>query len=127
MKKKVTAILLAAGQGKRMNSSVAKQFLVLQDKPVIYYSLKAFEESSVDEIILVTGTGQVEYCKEKIVDFYSIKKVTCIIEGGIERYDSVYKALEAVVTTDYILIHDGARPFISQGLIETVIEQVKMY
>lgn len=127
MTNKITAIILAAGQGKRMNSQVAKQFLMLQEKPVLYYSLKAFEESSVDEIILVTGLGQVEYCKENIVDFFHIKKVTQIIEGGKERYDSVFKALKAVSTTDYVLIHDGARPFISKQLIETVIEQVIEY
>lgn len=127
MKNKVTAIILAAGQGKRMNSPVAKQFLILQEKPVIYYSLKAFEESSVDEIILVTGAGQADYCKEKIIDFFRISKVTQIIEGGKERYDSVYRALEAVVETGYVLIHDGARPFISKDLIEKVIAQVMEY
>lgn len=125
MNKKITAIILAAGQGKRMNSPVAKQFLSLKGKPIIYYSLKAFEESSVDNILLVTGNGQVEYCKEQIVDFYQIKKVIEVIEGGTERYDSVYKALEKAGPTDYVLIHDGARPFISCVLIEHVIEQVK--
>ena len=124
MKNKFTAIILAAGQGKRMNSPVAKQFLSLQDKPVIYYSLKAFEESKVDNIILVTGDSQVEYCKEHIVELYHMKKVTAIIEGGKERYDSVYHALINAGATDYVLIHDGARPFISNELIETMMEQV---
>ena len=124
MKTKITAIILAAGQGKRMNSSVAKQFITLQDKPIIYYSLKAFEESSVGEIILVTGKDMVDYCKENIVDFYKISKVSQVIEGGSERYDSVYKALLKAETTDYVLIHDGARPFISKELIENVIENV---
>ena len=100
MKNKVTAIVLAAGQGKRMNSPVAKQFLILQDKPVFYYSLKAFEESSVEEIILVTGEGQIEYCRENIVELYHFKKVTLIIEGGKERYDSVYQALNHSSPTD---------------------------
>jgi 2-C-methyl-D-erythritol 4-phosphate cytidylyltransferase len=122
---KVTAIVLAAGQGKRMNSEVAKQFLILRDKPVIYYSLKTFEESSVDDIILVTGVGQVEYCREQIVEEYHFKKVTKIIEGGKERYDSVYHALVSAETSDYVLIHDGARPFISKELIEGIIIQVK--
>lgn len=125
MNKKVTAIILAAGQGKRMNSPVAKQFLILQDKPVIYYSLKAFEESRIDEIILVTGEGQVEYCRENIVRFYQLQKVTKIIEGGKERYDSVFRALSAVDQADYVLIHDGARPFISQELIDRVVTRVE--
>lgn len=126
-KNKITAIILAAGQGKRMNSPVAKQFLILRDKPILYYCLKAFEESSVDDIILVTGNGQVEYCRESIVEFYHFNKVSRIIEGGKERYDSVYCALENVEDADYVLIHDGARPFISIELIENVIEQVKEY
>jgi 2-C-methyl-D-erythritol 4-phosphate cytidylyltransferase len=126
MKNKITAIILAAGQGKRMNSQVAKQFLVLRDQSILYYSLKAFEESRVDDIILVTGRGQVEYCKKQIVELNQIKKVSQIIEGGEERYDSVYIALQNATSSDYVLIHDGARPFISVKLIENVIEQVVM-
>lgn len=121
----VTAIVLAAGQGRRMNSTVAKQFLILEEKPVIYYSLMAFEQSSVDEIILVTGESQVDFCREKIVEEYKFKKVVKIIEGGRERYDSVYQALINSKETDYVLIHDGARPFISNALIELIIDQVK--
>lgn len=124
---KITAIILAAGQGKRMNSPVAKQFLTLRDKPVLYYSLKAFEESSVDDIILVMGTGQVEYCKENIVEPYHFTKVSQVIEGGRERYDSVFLALESIGQTGYVLIHDGARPFITAELIEKVIMQMKEY
>ncbi len=124
---KITAIVLAAGQGKRMNSKVAKQFLMLQDKPVIYYCLKAFELSSVDEIILVTGDGLVDYCKKEIIDLYHINKVAKIIEGGKERYDSVYQGLVNAGTTDYVLIHDGARPFITPDIINNMIDRVKEY
>ncbi len=122
---KVTAIVLAAGQGKRMNSSVAKQFLILHDKPVVYYSLKAFEQSSVDEIILVTGEGQVDYCRREIAQLYHLDKVVKIIEGGKERYDSVYQGLINAKTAEYVLIHDGARPFITSELIDRMVEQVK--
>lgn len=121
---KVTAVVLAAGQGKRMNMPVAKQFLILNDRPVLYYSLKAFEESLVDDIILVTGSRQIDYCIENIIKPYGFKKVGQVIEGGNERYDSVYRALEAVKNTDYVLIHDGARPFISVTVINEVIRSV---
>lgn len=124
-KKKITALILAAGQGKRMNMTVAKQFLMLKDKPVLYYSIKAFEDSCVDEIILVSSQGQIEYCKENIIKAYDFKKVNQIIEGGDERYDSVYRALGAINDTEYVLIHDGARPFISVTLINEVINTVK--
>jgi 2-C-methyl-D-erythritol 4-phosphate cytidylyltransferase len=122
---KVIAIVLAAGQGKRMYSSVAKQFLILHDKPVVYYCLKAFEQSNVDEIILVTGEGQVDYCKREIVELYHINKVVKIIEGGKERYDSVFQGLINAETAKYVLIHDGARPFITTELINRMVVQVK--
>lgn len=125
MKNKVSAIVLAAGQGKRMNLPTAKQFLILQDKPVLYYSIKAFEDSHVDEIILVCSQGQIEYCSEHIIKPYGLKKVKQIVEGGKERYDSVYRGLEAIGHTDYVLIHDGARPFIAASLINDVIKEVR--
>ncbi len=126
MKEKISAIVLAAGQGKRMNSHVAKQFLILRDKPVIYYSLKSFDESSVDEIVLVTGQDMVEYCQKEIVERYLFKKVIKVISGGKERYDSVYQGL-LCIDPGYVLIHDGARPFLSIEQIEKIIEQVKVH
>ena len=112
-KKKNIAIVLAAGQGKRMNSKVQKQFLELKGYPVLYYSLMCFENSKIiDEIILVTGEDLVEYCKNEIVDKYAFKKIKKIVPGGKERYDSVYNGLCACEEADYVFIHDGARPFI---------------
>jgi 2-C-methyl-D-erythritol 4-phosphate cytidylyltransferase len=123
---RVIAIILAAGQGRRMNLPVAKQFLCLSGKPMIYYSLKAFEESNADEIILVTGDEQLEYCK-KLVAEYRLTKVSKVIAGGAERYDSVYNALISIDKADYVLIHDGARPFISREKINDVIDKVIEY
>jgi len=124
---KTTAIVLAAGSGKRMNSKVHKQYLLLKGKPVLYYSLKAFEDSQVDEIILVVGTGEIAFCREEIVDRYGFKKVRAVVEGGRERYHSVYEGLKAAGEADYVLIHDGARPFVSQSIIERTIETVCEY
>ncbi|MBO5354328.1 MAG: 2-C-methyl-D-erythritol 4-phosphate cytidylyltransferase [Lachnospiraceae bacterium] len=126
MKRRVTAIVLAAGKGSRMNSSVPKQYLSLLEKPVLSYSLKAFEESNVDEIILVTGRGEQEYCRREIVQKYQFNKVTQIIEGGAERYHSVYRGLLAAEETEYVLIHDGARPLITTQVINLLIEKVKL-
>lgn len=121
---KVTAIVLAAGSGKRMNSDVHKQYLLINEKPVIYYSLKAFEESNVDNIVLVVGAGEIEYCKKEVVERYGLNKVCAIVEGGKERYHSVYEGLKAATGTEYVLIHDGARPFLTQDIIERTIESV---
>lgn len=128
---KTTAIVLAAGQGKRMGSEVAKQYLLLHGKPVLYYTLKNFEESMVDEIILVTGEDQIAYCKEQLVSAYGLKKVVAIIAGGRERYHSVAAGLCAAAKSekvcDYVLIHDGARPFATPDMIRRGIEAVKKY
>lgn len=120
-----TAIVLAAGQGKRMKSAVQKQFLELRGYPVLYYALKAFEESIADQIILVTGAEEISYCKKEIVERYGFQKVTKIVAGGKERYHSVYAGLQAAGETDYVLIHDGARPFVSQEIIVRTLQGAK--
>ena len=72
---KATAIVLAAGSGKRMNSKVHKQYLLIKKKPVLYYSLKAFEESKVEDIVLVVGAGEADYCRTEILERYHLTKV----------------------------------------------------
>ncbi len=123
---KCTAIVLAAGQGKRMNSKVQKQFLCIQGRPVLYYSLQCFEKCSwITDIILVTGKDEIEYCQEQIVQKYGFQKVSAIVEGGKERYNSVYNGLMACEQTDYVFIHDGARPFLTQEILERGLECVQ--
>ncbi len=126
-KQKYAAIVLAAGSGKRMNSKVHKQYLIIQDRPVLYYSLKAFEDSAVDEIVLVVGKGEEEFCKKEIVDKYGISKVKDIVEGGKERYHSVFEGLKQTRDADYVLIHDGARPFVNQDIIRRCMQEVQKY
>lgn len=122
------AVVLAAGRGSRMQSVVQKQYLHIGGKPVLYYSLKQFEDfDGVDEIILVTGENEIEYCREEIVNTYNLKKVTSIIPGGIERYHSVYEGLCAAKECDYVFIHDGARPFLDRSILERVLEAVREY
>lgn len=122
---KVCAIILAAGSGSRMRSKTKKQFMEIKGKPIIWFALNAFQESNVDEIVLVTSGEDIEFCK-RIVERYGISKVTKIVEGGKERYNSVYNGLRQV-KCDYVLIHDGARPLVSRKIIEDCIEGVKEY
>lgn len=126
-KQKYTAIVLAAGSGKRMNSKVHKQYLIIQDRPVLYYSLKAFEDSAVDEIVLVVGKGEEKFCRKEIVDKYGISKVKAIVEGGKERYHSVFEGLKQTSDADYVLIHDGARPFVNQDIVRRCMQEVQKY
>ena len=128
-KKKCYAIVLSAGTGSRMGSSVPKQYLPLLDRPVIYYSLKAFEDSPyIDEILLVAGADDLSYVKEEIVDKYGFAKVTAILAGGKERYFSVANALKNLEGKDgYVMIHDGARPMLTGEIIGRLYEGVCTY
>lgn len=121
-------IVLAAGSGSRMNSKVAKQFLMLRGKEVLYYSLKTFQENdNISDIIIVSRTEDMEYCKHNIVDKYGFDKVRKICPGGRERYNSVYNGLCAVAEQtddkgkEIVLIHDGARPFVTHRMINESI------
>ena len=124
---KYTAIVLAAGKGSRMNSKVQKQFLDLEGFPLIYYALQVFEQSRVDEIILVTGETELDYCRTQIVEKYRFQKVHRIVPGGSERYLSVYQGLCAADDADIVLIHDGARPFVTEQMIERTIQAAITY
>lgn len=125
-KKKCTAIVLAAGQGKRMGTKVQKQYLEIEGKPVLYYSLHAFEKSAIiDEIVLVVGENQVEYCYSEIVLKYGFDKVKTVVEGGAERYHSVWNGLQEVDDDSYVFIHDGARPFVDEEILNRAYKDVE--
>ncbi len=121
------AIVLAAGQGKRMGSKVAKQFLEIHGKPVLYYSLKQFEDSFIDEVVLVARENDISFCRDEVVNKYGFRKVTSIVPGGKERYHSVYHGLCAIKECDYVFIHDGARPFIDEQILQRNLDEVKKH
>lgn len=114
-----TAIILAAGQGRRMGGPTPKQFLAIDGIPIIAKTLRVFEESPlIDEILLVTSPAYMEYCRRDIVAAFGFQKVRDLIPGGRERYDSVWNALLACEGTDYVMIHDGARPFVTEEILQ---------
>lgn len=125
--KKVAAVVLAGGRGSRMQSDIPKQYMELCGYPVIYYSLKVFEESFVDEIILVCGKGDEKYCIDNIINKYDFKKITRVIEGGKERYHSVMNGLCAIKDCDIVFIHDGARPFVNSSILDRAFDDTVMY
>ena len=123
----ISAIILAGGKGKRMGADVSKQFIKIKDKPILYYTVKKFiDNPNIDEIILVLPEDEIEYCKEEIINKYDLK-VNRIISGGKERQDSVYNGLKSVENTDIVLIHDGARAFLSDKIINDGIKYAKLY
>lgn len=127
---KTYAIILSAGQGRRMGSSIPKQYLPLGEKPVLAYSLQTFGGCSfVDSIILVAGKEDLAYCEKDIVERFAIPKVQAYIPGGRERFDSVWEGLQQVskLCRDkqeeaYVMIHDGARPLIDAASIKRSLE-----
>ena len=123
---RIGAVVLAAGSGKRMGADIPKQYLALCGKPVMVYCLEAFEKSRVDEIVLVVAPGDRAYCRKEIVEKYHITKVSAIVDGGAERYDSVYEGLK-VIHCDYVLIHDCARAFVTEDIIGRSIRGAKGY
>ena len=133
--KHCTAIVLAAGQGRRMGGNVSKQYLELAGKPIIYYTLEAFQNSPlIDSIVLVTGPEQMAWCKEELVHKYNLTKVDTITTGGSERYISVWNGLQ-VIEDDMtqadregiVFIHDGVRPFIDAGILSRTMEAAYLY
>ncbi len=135
-KKDCTAIVLSAGQGKRMGTSVQKQYIELQGKPIIYYTLSVFQKSEIiDDIILVVGKDQLKYVQEEIVRKYHFTKVKTVVEGGHERYASVWQGLKAReydkyyenIQDGYVFIHDGARPFVDEEMLERAYDTVRKY
>lgn len=124
--RKVAVVIAAAGSGRRLGGQTPKQYLVVGGQPVIVKTLKRFESiSQVDYIFIVTNEAYIGYC-QRLVDDYGLRKVESIVSGGCERQDSVYRALVEIEKkrpeADYVLIHDGARPFVSEEVVLGVVD-----
>ena len=123
---RTAAVVLAAGSGKRMNAGVKKQYMEIAGRPVLYYSLKAFEESFIDEIVLVVSQDEIEQVQENYVNQYGFQKISRIVAGGKERYHSVACGLQAVrQDCDFVFIHDSARPMLTQEILQRAYRAVQ--
>ena len=123
-----SAIILAAGKGQRMGTELPKQFLSMGDDMLLTKTIRVFEESSViQDIVLVTSEDWIGFCRTEIVDREGFRKVRKIVAGGKERYDSVYQGLLACPNADYVFIHDGARPFVTEEILVRTQEAVEKY
>ena len=123
----VSAIVLAGGRGKRMGCVQSKQYIDLNGRPILYYTLKQFIDNDlVDKIILVVPEDEKDYCKNEVLNKYELI-VDGLVSGGDERQDSVYNALVELEGSEIVLIHDGARPFVSQTIINNAIKYARIY
>ncbi len=122
----VTAVVLAAGRSTRMGGSANKQFIDLLGKPLVYYSLTAFEQcAAVDAIVLVRRPDYAVQA-EQIVGKYGFKKVVAFTDGGPERQDSVWTGLnQCDAATEIVAVHDGARPLVTPELITATIRSAR--
>lgn len=124
---KVAAVIVSGGSGKRMGMAIKKQYILLDNKEVLAHTLETFDKCDViGEIILVVAKEEIKKVEKEIVEKYGFKKVKQIVAGGAERQDSVYNGLVATCSdTKYVMIHDGARPFIKEKVIKKALEVTK--
>lgn len=121
---KTCVIIPAAGFGKRMQNDINKQFIMLEEMPILAHTINAFESSPlIDEIIVVCAKNEIEICKREILEKYGFSKVVDVVAGGETRQESVYNGLKHLnEDIENVLIHDGARPFISDEIIQRIID-----
>jgi 2-C-methyl-D-erythritol 4-phosphate cytidylyltransferase len=124
---KVTALIPAAGMGKRMGKAVAKQFLPLGDRPMLAHTLLTFQRSSdIDEIIPILSEEDMETCLRDVIEAFHITKVKTLVVGGKERQDSVSNGIRKLEKdASVIVVHDGVRPFVTQEMIHECVEAAR--
>lgn len=125
---KNTVVILASGRGSRFGAKLPKQFFKLAGKPVISYTITAFQNNDkIDDIIIVTLDEYVDFVNELVIE-ENFNKVSKIIVGGDERYESSWSALESIGTEECnVIFHDSVRPFVSQRIINDCIEALDNY
>lgn len=122
-------VVAAAGKGSRMKSFTNKQYMLLNSRPVLSYSLDFFEKMDVvDEILVVCGADEIEYCQREIIDRFHYNKVSRLLPGGRERQDSVWTGLQELgEDTDLVAVHDGARPLLSSAVFFRLVSEAEKW
>ncbi len=125
---RVAAIVPAAGKGRRIKSNIDKPYIALCGKPILAHTLLKLSASKrIDEIVIAVNKDRINTLKRSVIDKFRIKKIR-IVTGGLERMDSVYNALKEISRDiDYVLIHDGARPFITDRLIDASLRSARRF
>ncbi|MDE0084364.1 MAG: 2-C-methyl-D-erythritol 4-phosphate cytidylyltransferase [Candidatus Poribacteria bacterium] len=124
MNSKISVLIPAAGQGKRMESSVKKPYLMLDEKPILSHTIDRFEQNSViDEIFVIVDQSDFTVCREKALAPFRYRKVRELVAGGETRQASVFNGLRALSDdVDFVVVHDGVRPFIDDKIIFECLE-----
>jgi len=124
---RVTALIPAAGTGTRMGKTVAKQFLLLGDRPLLAHTLLVFQRApEIDEIIPILPQDDMEACLRDVIEKYHLTKVKTLVAGGRERQDSVANGLKRLEKdASIVLIHDGVRPFVTPEMIRESVDRAR--
>lgn len=122
-------VIAAAGKGSRMKSFTNKQYMPLNLRPVLSYSLDFFEKIDiVEKIVVVCGASELEYCQHEIIERFQYKKVSALLPGGRERQDSVWRGLQKLgEDTDLVAVHDGARPLLSSAVFLRLVNEAEKW
>ena len=122
MNKKTVAIIVAGGTGNRMGKDIPKQFIKLNDKEIILYTLETFAKCEfIDEIVVVCHKDYIDFCKNL---FLKVKKDVFIVEGGNSRQQSVVNGLSAIKNCDYVLVHDAVRCLVKVSDIKNLYSEL---
>lgn len=127
---KIIALVPAAGSGSRMQADVSKQYLLLDGVPLLVHTLRVFAaHPAIDAVYPIVPAADIDYCRREIIERHGIAGIGGIVAGGAQRQDSVANGLAAcgAADDDLILIHDGARPFVSAGLIDATIAATREF
>lgn len=128
---RVTALIPAAGMGKRMAAGINKQYLALGGKPILAHTLEIFETAPfVDDVVVIVPEEEISYCRENVIDAFGFIKARRIVAGGKERQESVSNGLLAVSELsrdDVVIIHDGVRPFVPLEVLRQSVEIARMH
>ena len=120
--RKVACLMAAAGSGKRMGGGLSKQYRMLGDMPILSRAVKAFDDHPlVDSIYIIGREDELDYCRNEMIEPYGFTKVCGYVAGGRERQDSVKNGLDTLQGEEIVLVHDGARPFITEAVITETI------
>jgi 2-C-methyl-D-erythritol 4-phosphate cytidylyltransferase len=125
----ITALIVAAGQGRRMGGDRRKQYLELAGRPIVVHCLETFASvTCIDTIIMAVPADEIDFCRNQILPLVKSSKEMILVAGGERRQDSVYNGLRAIEDAEgIVLIHDGARPLVTARLIEACIDGARQW
>lgn len=122
---KYNVIIPAAGSGSRMQAGVNKQFLHIDYEPLIVHTVRFFERDEHCQQIVLIAQKEEQHKMKQLMEHHECYKVKAVVEGGLERQESVYNGLLSLHDDSIVLIHDGARPFVSKEMIRTLVKEAK--